>query len=148
MPYATADDIVDLYGAAQLAVIADRDGDGLPDQPAVDRALDEASVEIDLHIGARYPLPLPTTPPALRRIAVDIAVYRLAQGGAILTTEFRTRYDDAVATLKRIAEGRASLGLPADPGGAGDGGTSSGGPQPVVSGGPERLFTRPKMRGL
>ena len=148
MPYATAADIVDLYGAAQLAVVADRDGDGLADPGTVDRALAEASTEIDLHIGARYALPLPTTPDALRRLAIDIAVYRLALAGSVATTEFRTRYEDAIKTCMRIAEGKASLQLPPEPGGGTGDGAASSGPRPIVTSGPDRLFSRATTRCL
>lgn len=148
MPYATAADIVDLYGAQQLAVIADRDGDGLVDAGTVERALAEASTEIDLHIGARYPLPLPTIPDALRRLTIDIAVYRLALAGSVATTEFRTRYDDAIKLCQRIAEGKATLQLPPEPGTPAEDGAASSGPRPIVTSGPDRLFSRTTTRGL
>lgn len=143
MPYATQSDIVTLYGDAAL-VVADRDGDGLPDAAAVARALASASEEIDLYVGARYRLPLPAGVPMLMQWCVDIALYRLAQTADVLSDEIRRRYDDALAALQRVAKGGAALSLPVDP----EGDTTDPGPRPVVTGGPPRLFSRDAMRGL
>lgn len=144
MPYATQADIVTLYGADAL-VVADRDGDGLPDAAAVARALELASAEIDTHLAARYRLPLPAGVPMLGQWCVDIALYRLAQTADVLSEEMRRRYEDALAALKRVAEGKAALVLPTDPE-APEGADTS--PRPIVAGGPPRLFTRDRMRSL
>lgn len=143
MAYATQADIADLYGPDALYV-ADRDGDGVADAVAVTRALSSAKDEIDSYLGVRYRLPLAAVPGILRQYAVDIALYRLALSREVLSEEHRTRYDDALAALKRIAEGKAILVLPADPEAEDDG----QGPRPIVSGGPARIFSREKMRGL
>ena len=56
--------------------------------------------------------PTATATGRLTRLAVDIAVYRLAAEADTGTDERRKRYQDAVALLERIASGEASLGLP------------------------------------
>lgn len=146
MPYAAALDIVALYGPSALYV-ADRDNDGVADAAAVDRALVSASDEIDSHVGVRHALPLAAVPGILRQHCVDIAVYRLALSADVLTEEHRRRYDDAVAHLRRIAEGKATLVLPVDPDAVADpDAPEMAGPRPIVSGGPPRLFTRDAMR--
>ncbi|SNS44700.1 phage protein Gp36 family protein [Antarctobacter heliothermus] len=107
----------------------------------------QASDEIDSYLAVRYRLPLPEVPGILRQIAVDFALYRLALSRDVLSDEHRRRYEDGRDHLKRIAEGRAALHLPsleADPDGDGEG----DGPTPVVRHGPERLFSRDKMRGF
>lgn len=146
MPYAASADIEAIYGADLLSRVGDPDFDGVVDAAAVDAALQRASDEIDSFIGARHTLPLAATPPVLVQICVDVAVYRLAQSGAVRTDEDRTRYEDAVAHLGRIAKGTASLGLPAstDP----DDPTADQGPRPIVTSGPARIFTRDLMRGV
>lgn len=141
MPYATPEDIVTLYGSAALYV-ADHDRDGEADDTAVLRALQSASDEIDSFIGVRYRLPLAHVPGILRNHCVDIAVYRLALSADVLSEEHRRRYEDAIAHLKRLADGKATLVFPADPE-APDEGT---GPRPIVSEGPPRLFSRAQMR--
>ncbi|WP_151720214.1 gp436 family protein [Gemmobacter serpentinus] len=150
MPYASQSDIVTLYGANAL-VVADHDRDGVPDTEAVTRALDLASAEIDTYIGRRYNLPLPVaSTPHLMQLCVDIALYRLALSQDVASTEHRTRYEDAITTLVRIADGRAALVLPAQPPAEGEEGPSPevSGPQPIVAGGPPRLFSREQMRDL
>lgn len=148
MPYATSEDITAIYGADLLARVGDHDFDGEVDAAAVAAALQRASDEIDSHIGVRHRLPLDATPPVLVQICVDIAVYRLAQSGAVRTDEDRTRYEDAVAHLARIAKGTATLALPeADPVDPTDP-TAGQGPRPIVTSGPPRIFTRELLRGI
>ena len=69
--------------------MADRDGDGVPDEGAVTAALDSASAEIDGYIAVRYTLPLASPPPNLTQPCVDIALYRLASSRDVLTDEHR-----------------------------------------------------------
>lgn len=147
MAYATKDDIVALYSEDALYV-ADRDGDGVPDETAITRALKLASGEIDSFLGVRFSLPLPETPDLLVQFCVDIAIYRLASSRDVLSDEHRTRYDDAIKHLKEIARGTATLNLPSEAGEEGAETLLPDRPQPIVSGGPEREFTREKMRGL
>ena len=49
----------------------------LPSQSSVTDAIQDATEEINGHIGGRYPLPLPNVPSNLKRMACDIARYRL-----------------------------------------------------------------------
>ncbi|WP_296639187.1 gp436 family protein [Roseinatronobacter sp.] len=147
MAYADQSDIADLYGPHAL-VVADRDGDGVADSAAVARALSAATDEIDSYLAVRYTLPLPMVPGILRQFAVDIALYRLALGADVLSEEHRRRYEDALGALKRIAKGEAALVLPADPNADPDSPTADQGPRPIVTGGPERIFSRDQMKGL
>lgn len=143
MTYATQTDAVDRYGEAFVLQVADRDGDGSLADPelvqAVTDALVDATAEIDTHIGARYDLPLPSTPTVLVRICVDIAIYRLANEAGVLSEEIRQRYEDAIMLLKRIAEGKASLGLevPAPSGRA-----------PALLSSAPRVMSRRTLRGV
>jgi len=144
MAYATQADIVTLYSEDALYV-ADRDGDGVPDAAAITRALTSASGEIDSFLNVRYSVPITAASDLLTQFCVDIALYRLALGRDVLTEEHRKRYEDALAHLKLIAAGKAALVLPVP---AGEEEAEQTGPRPIVTGGPEREFTREKMRGL
>ena len=73
----------------------------------VDDAIQDATEEINGHIGGRYPLPLPNVPSNLKRMACDIARYRLYFQQP--TEEVRHRYEDAIAFLKRVADNKAHL---------------------------------------
>lgn len=135
--YATQDDIVDRYGEDELLTVADRDGDDTVDAAVVSQALQDATDEIDTYVGSRYSLPLPTQPTALKRICVDIALYRLSTESG-LTEEKRKRYEDAVKFLLGIAKGDIKLGLP----------EPNGGPVTVEISGPDRRFNRRNMNRL
>ncbi len=138
MAYATQDDIIASHGADQLLLVPDRDNDGEIDAPAVTRALAEATALIDTLLGGRYPVPLPVVPDLVRGICIDIALYKLASIGGGLHDELRTRYDDAISLLKRIADGKAALDIPVTP-------PASDGDVQFES--PQRHFTRDSMRG-
>ena len=140
MAYATAQDIIDRYGEDALFVAADRNNDDAIDNAAVERALDDATDEINTYIGKRYTLPIATVPRVVMRLCVDITLYRLSPGMA-LTEEKRQRYEDAIALLKLIAKGEVSLGL--DDGSSAE---SAVGDAEVISN--ERQFSRRTMRGL
>jgi phage gp36-like protein len=142
--YATQADIVTLYGANALYV-ADHNRDGVADSAAVTRALLSASDEIDTYLAARYTLPLTEVPGFLKTLAVDIGLYRLALSADVLSEEHRKRYEDALGHLKRIARGEAALVFTATPA-TGDIDVSAA--QPIVSGGPAKLFTRDLTRDL
>lgn len=148
MPYASADDIIQLYGADALYV-ADHNRDGEPDLTAVDGALTSASDEIDSYLAVRYTLPLTSAPGILKQRCVDIAVYRLALSADVLSDEHRKRYEDAVSHLRRIGEGKAALVLPAPASGNGaDTADVSASAQPIVVGGPPRVWSREQTRDL
>ena len=140
MPYATQQDIIDRYGEEAFTVAADRDGDGLADAEAVERALSDADAEIDAYLAVKYELPLASTPPLLVRLAVDIAYHRLSPEADTATEARRSRYDQAVSLLKRLASGEVSLGLPEPP-------ASASGEAHLVSN-TERRFTRHTLRRL
>lgn len=100
--YATEADLVARFGAeiGNLKLMVSN-----PD--FVKDAIQDATEEINGHIGDRYPLPLPNVPSNLKRMACDIARYRLYFEQP--TEEVRKRYEDAIAFLKRVADKKAHL---------------------------------------
>lgn len=135
MPYATKADIDALYGSDFLTDILD---DGVDADAAVASAIANAGTEIDTHLSARYSLPLAGAPVALKMPAINIAIYYLANRHATLTETIRERYEDAVALLKRIADGKAGLGADEPAVATGTEGSSDG----AAFFGQERLFGR------
>jgi phage gp36-like protein len=109
MAYATREDIESLYGPQLVSIIADLTEDGQPEDVAVERALNEASSEIDTYLAVQYLTPINPAPPILVQLCRDMAIYRLALQSSVRTTEMRTRYEDAIKMLERIAAGKASL---------------------------------------
>lgn len=108
MAYATAEEMEERVGTEDFSVIADRDGDGLVEEEAVTGALDDASAEIDSYLAARYPLPLTETPATVKRACIDMAMYHLS--GNRTTEEVEKRYNRAVAWLRDVSKGVATLG--------------------------------------
>ena len=139
MAYATLQDMLNRYDEDALFNVAGKNDEGELDSVAVQRALDDASAEIDTYIAAKYNLPLSTIPKVLKRLCVDIAMYRLPSDQAAASKLQRERFEDAINHLKLIAEGKASLGLPAPPPSVGGG---------VIVSGPKRLFSRDKLRRM
>ena len=74
--YALQQDMVDRFGAAELALYAG-DGSGGIDGIRVGRALNDAASVIDRHLAGRYRLPLTTLDAGLTRIACDLARFSL-----------------------------------------------------------------------
>ncbi len=144
--------IIDRYGEDFLSRMADRNDDQDLDEDPVDRAIRDAESEADSYIGVVHSLPLPgvierddpennsSVPYVLRRVCVDIAVYRLASEHDELTKERRKRYDDAIAWLTKVSESKVSLGIPTDVAETMEAG--------VRRYGPERVMKREDTDGL
>lgn len=145
MAYASKDDLVALHGLDPINRLADRDGNGAADDATVARALDDASALIDGYIAIRVSLPLVPVPAVVRNLAMDIAIYRLANDAGLLAEDMRKRYEDAIAFLKDVARGIATVPQPKP---ADAPVTPVASPQSVLFDGPPRLFGRHALRRL
>lgn len=144
MAYAAPADIAAIYGAEQLARLADADIDGAWESKA-EQALIYASAQVDAYLALRYALPLAATPDLVKMLAIDVALYRLAQDHARLTDEIAKRYDAAIAQLKDIAAGKCALPMPQVSGAS----SASSGPGLIVaSEAAERVMDRRALRRL
>jgi phage gp36-like protein len=120
MPYATPNDVLFRYPLKRIAEVTQHEGQEV-ETKRVKVALEDASAEIDSYLGKVYSLPLATPPPVLKRLAIDIAVYRLM---SLLPKEMvedaRQRYEDAIKWLQELAEGQIQLdGVAETSGGSG-----------------------------
>lgn len=140
MPYATQQDMIDLYGSNAVIIAADRDGNGVADTTAVSKALSHASELMDSYLGRQYDLPITRESEELVSCCVDIAMYKLANEATVLTEEKRARYKDSLDWLKDIAKGLATLGQSVEP-------EPAAGLSFEFDTAP-RAFTRTSMRGL
>ena len=105
--YATEADLKTRFGAQVIDDLKlGREG-GADPVDVVQVALQDAEEEINGYIGSRYSLPLASVPSNLKRIACDIARYRLYTEDPL---EHITKlYDDAIAFLKRVQDKKADL---------------------------------------
>lgn len=106
--YCTQSDLVARFGEAEMIGLTDRTNAGTIDAAIVAGAIGKASDLIDGYIGGRYALPLASTPPLLKGFCEDLARH------ALYTVErpknVDAARDAAIAYLKDVATGRASLG--------------------------------------
>lgn len=111
MTYAAQADLVERYGQAMLIELTDRAEPpaGTIDAAVVARALNDADALIDGYLLGRYLLPLVTTPPQLKDLALSIAVYRLHRD--TVSDKVRADYTDALKTLSQVASGVIRLGV-------------------------------------
>ncbi|MFT0211828.1 DUF1320 domain-containing protein [Pseudomonas sp. F1_0610] len=111
MNYCTQAQLIELYGETVLAQLTDDNRPAKQINPVlIDRALEDADSEIDLHLQGRYPLPLLTVPRVLVRIAGSIAYANLHKNlgenhPALRAAEHSRRM------LKGISKGELSIGL-------------------------------------
>lgn len=106
MTFATPADLQARFGERELRLIADRD-DGAVYADVLAAALQDADAEIVGLIGAAVTIDAQNPPLNLKRLACDIARYRLY--GSTPTEDVRLRYSDAVKFLRLVATGDASL---------------------------------------
>jgi phage gp36-like protein len=140
--YATKQDLETRDGSMLYNFALDRSTDTINDT-WIDEALATADDEINGYLSRRYVLPLPTVPDMLKREAIVIAFYWLADRDNQATNLLQDRYDRAIAKVKEIAAGKVDLGLPTPdqpPEGA------VGKVELVQEN--ERLFTRNSLRGV
>lgn len=140
MAYATATDLRQRITEAELIRLTDELDTGNADAAKIASALEAADIEIDSYLAGRYPLPLAEPQPLLQGLAVDLAIWNLygsvEQAG--VPEVRKQRYDQAIAALKRLANGTQTLGIA----------PQSVGSEAAVFFGPDRIFGRDKTKGL
>lgn len=111
MDYCTQNDIEKRIGTADLAGLADYDGDGSPDSDVVSAAIGDACSLIDSYLSVRFTVPVSPVPDVLRTRAVNLSVYFLHLGRDSATEDVRRQYEDDVAWLRQVVAGDVSLGI-------------------------------------
>lgn len=114
MPYATQQDCIDAYGTDAVIVATDRDGDGSIDTSVLDKALEDATAEIDSYVAGLPGFPFDPVPDSFRRRCVDIALYLAAPDATSMTEERKHRYEMAISYFKLV--GQQKIRLPQDSG--------------------------------
>jgi phage gp36-like protein len=118
--YITANDLTDAYGADEVASLADRDGDGVADEPVLADVCVAASAEADSYLAQRYAVPVPLDA-HLRGVVLAIARWKLEPAHAVQAGNGPSKaaidYRNAIAWLDRVARGVVVLfaATPASP---------------------------------
>ena len=108
MPYCTQSDIEKLIPSLELAELTTETG-STPDAATVTEAIAKADAEIDSYLGAVFTLPLSITPARVKSLSEDIAIYYLYVRRSTVPEARQKAYDDAIAFLKLVAAGKATL---------------------------------------
>lgn len=110
MSYITLQGLIDRYGETELVQLTDVMGDGQVDSVKVNRAIADATAEIDAYLAATGILPL-TDAAALRTLERHAGVLvRYYLYSDAVTDLVQKQYDSTIAFLKAIARGDAHLG--------------------------------------
>jgi phage gp36-like protein len=120
MAYATAADILARHQTVRMAEASNEKNPLKVHRKRLTVAAEDASAEIDSYLIKVYPLPLASPPPVLKRLAVDIAVYRLQSFLPKESVEdARRRYEDAIRWFEALVAGELALEGMEESGGTG-----------------------------
>jgi phage gp36-like protein len=108
MAYSTQDDLLTMIPQAELAALTAESGE-VPDGQVVAEAISRADAEIDAACGLRYAVPLAPVPERVKTLSADLAIYHLYSRRSVAPEVWRQKYLDALAFLKQVAGGQATL---------------------------------------
>ena len=108
MAYCTQSDIEKLIPTQELAELTTESG-STPDAAVVTEAIAKADAEIDSYLGSIFSLPLSGTPARLKGLSEDIAIYSLYVRRSTVPEARKKAYDDAIAFLRLVVEGKAII---------------------------------------
>lgn len=145
MSYITTQDLIDRFGNDELLQVASLPEDANTiDDTRIQQAIDDACAEVDSILSMRFVTPLTEVPSIVGRSAADIARYFLHDDAT--SEEIQTRYKDAIATLKEIANGTRGVSpLPEEANPSTDTGTIG---YSARRSGADRVFTRESLEGF
>jgi phage gp36-like protein len=112
MAYATAQDLIDRYGATEIARLSAADGASVVAVDAVRcaMALDDATALVESYLRARYQLPLSPVPREILAATCALARHQLAQGGGREPSDqIKAARDETIAWLKALSSGSAQI---------------------------------------
>ena len=112
--YSALEDIYNAASERTVAQLTDDESGSVVDEDVVTEAIAAADELIDANIRGRYELPLPETPPILKRLSVSIALFNLysRRPEGDLPDTVSMRYRDAMRALDGIRDGKLTLGTP------------------------------------
>ena len=108
MAYSTQVDLLNQVTETELIQLTDDAGSGAIDAVKVTRAIADADALIDSYAIGKYDLPLVITD-RVRALSVNLAIYELEKRRRRIREDTRQAYEDAMAFLKDVAAGKASL---------------------------------------
>lgn len=141
MGYAVQADLEAAIDQQKLVELTDDEKTGAVNAGRLARALADADAVIDGYLRGRYAVPLATTPPFVRYIAVSLAIYGLFERRSHLFEMpewLKERFKNAKENLRAIRDGKLDLGVDPPP--------PKGGAIVATTSGPERVFTEETLK--
>jgi len=129
MAWANQQDLIDRFGQDELLALADRDNNSVIDTAIVDQALVDAQSLAESYVRQRYPAGFTVVPDLLKSLVCDLARFRLDADNP--RDNVTKRNDAAIAILRDIASGKATLLTDLD---------GAGGADPVISSGSDTVL--------
>lgn len=105
--YLAIDGFVKRFGIAEAVAMTDVAGTGRIDREMLITALADAQATVDVHIAAKYSVPLSSVPPVIATAVADLARARLYPRGAPEGVDEARKA--ALRLLERISEGKLPL---------------------------------------
>lgn len=112
--YGNLEDLKKEISEEELIQLTDDAGIGEIDQNVINKCGANSDSEINGYLATRYALPLDSTPDLVNSIWVDLTIYRLHLRRHVVSEDAKERRDNARRQLKFIAEGKVTLGVPAE----------------------------------
>lgn len=145
--FATVQDAIDMHGEQYVITSCDRDGGGVLDTAAMEKALTDATEIMLGWLNGRVGIPDPV-PGHVKRYCVDIAIHLVSNGHDTWTEHKQRQRDEAIEWCKRAKGGENKV--PASTA------ETPGAPVPatvrpgamVVATGPSRVFTRDRLKDM
>lgn len=109
MAYCAKADLVERFGAAELAQLTDETAAHTSADTEIAAVCDEASSLIDGYVAGRYATPLNPAPPMVKSWACAIARQRLWKDRALPESAVANAYEDALRALREVAKGALRL---------------------------------------
>ncbi|MBX9944946.1 MAG: DUF1320 domain-containing protein [Reyranella sp.] len=144
MPYCTKPDMLARFDPRTLVQLTDRPADDtVPPATAItdsvlNQAIADADATIESYLAVSHVLPLPSVPPALVRLACDLALANLYRDA--MPEHVAKAQAMAMSWLRDVRDNKVRL-FPSDPA------TEGQGAGLVETRGPERQFTATTLRG-
>ena len=114
MPYSLKADILKEISEAELIGLTDDEGSGTVDEARVTAEIAKADALIDSYCGQVATVPFTVTPAVIKQHSITIAIYFLFSRRSSVPEVRKQNYNDAIAHLKDIAAGKASLPIPGE----------------------------------
>jgi phage gp36-like protein len=113
--YITQADLIKELSESQLIQLTDDEKVGVVNADRVADAIQRASDDVDGFCGVRYAVPFSPTPPLIASWTKSLAAYYLFLRRQHIPDAVQTAYDNAIARLKEVRDGKMSLGVEPPP---------------------------------